>query len=394
MQSNDGVIGIIDSATIEGAAAALSFAAPQRSFPWSWQNLLEVTAALIGAQHFSLAPPLSGLRSVVDRQSLLLEHLAPVVRAPQPSLATRNTAQKRARAWVRRNPQRLRDLRDSLWTKNEPFSDWIDWSVKEALISHAQRFGGLFDPALFKELGAVMELDVREIKDLHRMSSDEAVLMRVRRDYAQQKDSVLLLQAYMLSAVIRGRFHMHVAEIEGQQLLHHQVRDGCLTEAPYSDLRVYCPSNTESFIAQLLCVASYRERNESARQAAWAQAVLKTKDWASTSQRGDLRQKDNPQVALDEAIRIVKSLGIPFRSKMVDEAATVAFTLGVGTLTSVVLGGWEALAAGALAAGGDLRFGITARIPQFLDNQRRLAALAQAHPGSIRRTWSGGLSIR
>lgn len=157
------------------------------------------------------------------------------------------------------------------------------------------------------------------------------------------------MDAYVVSALIRGRYHDYVARKSGQQIMHHPLRRGVLPTARGSH-QEFPVANTERYFASIVLAAAFSQRRK-LRVASWTDSVLSARR-AMDAEELDLRPKEEENVALETAVRVAKQLDIRAHSSVLDRALETTAALGIGALTSFWLEGWVgfAVSAGVIAS--------------------------------------------
>jgi hypothetical protein len=145
--------GTIDLASSYELLSVFDAGEPSDCYEWSWQQAVRITSTLVGTSRVGVAPSpgqagqASG--SIGELMSRLSEARLVAMEEPGPLVLTsglRDTHQ-----WAQRDYGELQSELRRL--KCDPsFQPWLEWNVRGVWSEHAQRLGGLFDPALLSEV--------------------------------------------------------------------------------------------------------------------------------------------------------------------------------------------------------------------------------------------------
>jgi hypothetical protein len=382
------VVGMMDNTCIYEVVEALSSNGPAKCHLWAWKSAVEVTCVIVGSQHLRLAPSPTrdGLPSGQFGQLLL--GLSEFVQTAEAAPAAAKSAKQATKRWLRDHPGRVAETY-RVTARSAEFRAWLDWFTRNVWEEHASRLGGLFDPDFIPQMVPILELPRGDLEKLWHISNDSPAVARLARRQPDTPTFRSLQDAYVVSALIRGKYHDYVARKSGWQIMHHPLRATLLPAWGNRAGQEYPISGTEAYFANIILGSAYshprRNRlnewttNVLAARCAWRAGII------------DLRPKLTDDIALAAAVRAARQLDVPCHSRTLDRALEVAASLGVGGLSSFTLTGWESLA----AAGGTAVIAYLAKdkepsrraISVITRRGGRLQALAKAGPGRIDRLW-------
>jgi len=382
-----GTRGHVDGGTVSGALSLFRFHRPNNAYPWAWQNASEVTALLVSTEHIGLSPEPAPLRPPTDPTGPLIRQLSGVVESRLIHHEISSTCSVQTKRWVRRNLEKIRGSYAQLKTDIAGFGSWLDWVIENSWASHAARKGGVCDRVFLREVALALEVPYGDLLRIQQLSADPVLLRRFCRHHRSSGDFDLMVDAFVVSAIIRGKYYAMVARGSSCQFLCHQSRESIFATAPPSS-NEYGLTNTERYLAALLVSSAFRERRYTARISAWSDGILRSRR-AVAEERIDLRHRRLDDVALEESIRVLKLLDIRTTSKWIDRGVDAGLALGVGVLTSFFLDPLAGFAVGMISAPvlGRIQLGQT--VGALSQTKKRLRNLAVAEGGLLRRNWRG-----
>ncbi len=96
---------------------------------------------------------------------------------------------------------------------------WLEWSVQNAWPEHSRRLDGLVNAEFVAETARVVGGPTSDIEKLAKRSTDPSWLRELTR-HSGSPELALLKDAYLTSALIRGKYHELVAG--KSQLFRHR----------------------------------------------------------------------------------------------------------------------------------------------------------------------------
>lgn len=381
------MLGTVDSASVSQVVELLYFAKPTESYPWAWMTSLEVTSLLIRAPHLKMMPGPGKAGAATGAYGMLTRQLAGILGQEPPNIEGSHAALASTRRWARRNAPKIAGLYRELRSDNRNFGTWLDWSVRTAWPERASRLGGLFDDALTPEIAAILGFSQEYMNVLRRAGTDPVTVQAFARWQPDSDTFRHLVDAYVVSALLRGRFHDYVARRQASQVVHHPFRQSVLSRL-HGSRTEYELENTERYLANIILAAAFAEKRHEARITVWAQNVLLARQGLMDESIA-LFPKRSDVVGLETAIRSAKQIGIRTHPKWLEHALDASVALGVGALSSFYLEGWGSFAAGMVGYGTSLALAGGRRgVQQLAARSRRLRDLAAAGPGRIQPRWT------
>lgn len=370
----------IDSASLHHLVLALRHPKPLEWMPWVWEVLEGVTCALWSQPQFQIAPdpsPHKGARGPFDQ---LLMELSPMYTG----IAAQDAkALKATRQWVNRNPQGVRTRLNEVKAVSS-FTQWLDWYVSFFFGHHSKMHGALFTYELIPQLGRVLDCSTADLEQVHQLSQDNDRVAQWAKDRPNTEDYQLALDAFVLSTLLRGRYHDCAARNLPAHIMHHPMREVMLAKRrPPEEFSL---SNTEQYLTKVVFASALVEPTLEGRLGMWSENVLKVRH-AAIQGRLDLRPKDSDAVALELAIDAVKRADVRCHPRYLELVLDAAMSLGVATLTSFSLTPWYVgppVALGELVMSRKLRVG-QRLAGRFYTTRRRLQDLARSKPGRLER---------
>lgn len=383
--------GQVDTTTVYGALAALSFNSPRESDSWSWNSLLELTGLLIGTDRLRISPVPTTERAPSDHLGSFLEKIqfavgSPLHRAQAP-------VQKRAahltRAWVRRTSARLLQSVHDLDNEDPSFGRWVSWHVDFVWPEHCARLGGFSDSFFEQEVALSLAVDVSDIRDLDRRAENPQELSRMRRLRAGS-DYKLAVDVYVVGALIRGAYYNYLARESSCSFLNHRLRNNYLPAISRRKDHSAIPlTNTHHYLNCLLAMSAFRARTLEQRTAYWSRAVERARKAYSSGQLA-LPETPTENAAIRNAVDAVRRvLRIAMHPTWIEKALSVAADVGSGALAAFLVEPWLGPF---VALGSSLvpKQKLIQRTVSQVDSAARLDLLARTPPGRISRSWLRG----
>ena len=212
----------IDSASLQEIVQF--FREPETSTEWVAGTALNVTLALLGLPHVSIAagPSRGGLAS--GPYGELLNALAAFIpKHSEPSPEASSAAIEATKAWARRKAIQIRTL--PMWQQDNRFAYWLDGSIRNAWVEHAQRNGALFDAIWIPTIAALLQQPKADLWELHKVSQNRSRIAELALQRPDTDEFNRLKNAYALAALLRGYYHYHlVRQCTNAQLMQHPLR--------------------------------------------------------------------------------------------------------------------------------------------------------------------------
>jgi hypothetical protein len=286
------------SSLLSGVVATLCCKTLEQSPALSHLPALEVTTLLLSNPQslirVSEAP--SGFAGFHGLSSQLLDSLGPIVSYKKPGDANAHNAKRRVIQWGRENHSRVREIRD-LIVQTPSFDEWFDWTVRNTWGEQVSTYGELFNRDFLPVIARVLNCPPGDLTHIWTLSRD---LVRVT-DWSKRppgEDAQLATEAYLVAALLRGRYHDDIARAEVRTVLHHPWRERIL---PSRQVTAHItPNNTLRYVALAILKASYQEKSVGGRVALWAENVLAMRR-ALVKQLVDLGHKEHDDIAQEAA---------------------------------------------------------------------------------------------
>lgn len=371
--------GYIDSASFHGVILALRDGKPESWQPWVWDTVHSVTCALWSQPSFSISPdpsPHHGARGEYD-------HLLTEFSVLFSGIAHQDSrALQRTRQWARRNTQKVRLLHQQLGS-NPSFAQWLDWYIDYFWPNHCQMHDGLFTPEFIPVLSRIMDCDEQDLAKVHGHSRNLPQVESWAQHRPNTEDFALVLQAFVLSTLLRGRYHDYAAEHAGVQIYHHPMRQSILT--PKSPTALFTVPNSAWYLTNIILRGALVEKRVPNRVALWAGNILKVRR-AEKVGLIDLRHKDSDAAARQAAFQAARRAGIRLHRRAFESFLEILGCGGVAALSAYALSPWISvpLAIGAHVVSRKLR--VAERVARSIHlTEGRLQDLGTAPPGRVER---------
>jgi hypothetical protein len=235
-----------------------------------------------------------------------MHELSSLVTDSAPEKAWLKTADQRVRSFVGRYHPKIRRAHETL-VGNKDFVEWLDWAIAHAWVWHSAMLEGLFNQDLIPQLALILNCAEGEVRQVWERSCDLRQVERWARTRPPDDEFRLATHAYTLAALLRGRYHDHIAEAAGLHIMHHPFRNVLLPKKPQS--AAFVPTNTERYFTSIILASALAEKRVNGRISVWTQNVIKGR---SAIREGaiDLRQKQSDSLAENLAIDAARRLEI------------------------------------------------------------------------------------
>jgi hypothetical protein len=249
---------------------------------------------------------------------------------------------KKTKRWAHGNTQKLQELLRSFDVSlaahsRTDISRWIDANIKITWPEQIRRLNGLFDREFVPYVANVLGVSPDELEKVRVESADPAVVSRLVKRGSGSDLFGVMLRAYWISALLRGRYHEYTAQASGLQILSHPAREPVLLKTKSAELIHLDASNTERFLANIVLAGAFAEGNHLSRVAVWAENVSKLRN---ARDQINLAQKDREETARDTAIDAAKKFGVRVHSRQLETVLDVGVALSSAALTTWGLAPW------------------------------------------------------
>ncbi len=298
--------GLIDTASVSGVAGAFTYDHFNDWPQWTLQAAVEVTSALCNDYTLQVAPgpgPYYGAHGLTERIMLPLAK-GGLVFNEKISTSKHKEAEEKSRNWVRRNSAKVQRL-----FKDELFPDanlqaWLDRAISHFWVDHSRMLGGLFNPEFITELAHILSCTPKDLNRVWELSCDLRRVADWSSTRPNSEDFEIARNAYVLSALLRGRYHDHIAEQSKRKIMHHPFRRNAFLPRR-KEVAQYSPTNSEVYLTSILLTSAFSENKTDNRIALWTENLIKARSLVSVKAI-DLSHKDNDSIAKDHIISVFK----------------------------------------------------------------------------------------
>lgn len=269
----------LDSASLYGAVAALHKGQPRSWSPWDRYTIAHVTLGLLLHDDLRVhagGKPATGLYGDVLKE---LGNIAtPALDSDAYRAAVGSTSD-----WSVQHAPFLNEALPSA-KSDASFDAWLDWSRREAWLEHVRRLGSLVDQQMWWAVGKVLGFSEASARSLYRACSNtNNVRQWARLGHPPEE----VVDAYTLSALLRGHLNMELASQQSAQYAFHPLRDYVLGAVP--DFRGCAIPGSASALACVLVSSALKQRSSAQSTLRWAENVRKVR---VAVQAGELKFPD------------------------------------------------------------------------------------------------------
>jgi hypothetical protein len=348
-------LGFVDSASTYEIVAACDIGNPKEIYPWAWIVASDVTMGLIFLDHIRLAPSPGHAGKASDLYAELTDALLETnvlgMESP-PDQRSRRRALDVVRKQLAR-PTQLADLRHRIEDLNADevnYRPWLDWIVRsKSWLENSRRLGTLVNPEFSHEIASVLNISRAEVMRLADLSGRRNELERLMRKPGGETFG-LLANAFLASALIRGKYHELVIGNRAQ-LIRHPMR-----ARPTNRGDDFLANKIQAYFASALLAGALTGRSPRSRIKAWVRGVIEARKAVATGQlylKGEtsghapISDDDALQRAVDDAIKLKVAESLDRFYRVLDVALQIGvtgagFILNPPAAAAVSLSWWAA----------------------------------------------------
>ncbi len=337
----------IDSASIWQVLQTLS-RDPSSLTAWDKEVTFNVTCTLLDSPNLKLSPGPGPAKATPSPYDRVMEALgrARAVGLYVPDERTVKGAKKRTTVWASRNVAAAREAYRTT-THDPSFAGWLDWSITCAWEENSQRLGAVFNKEFLPQTAKILDCSAGDLTEVWQMSRDpEAVRLYARRKPGGDEAYLLMCGAYVVSALLRGRYHDYVAGAkvdspDGRQstsIIHHPIRELYLPKLHGAREEEYPLSKTVEYLASIILMGAFEESPDR-RSDTWADNMYKVLTTINDKE-SDLRLKSRDRNSVDCAVEIAHAANIRAHHHLIDAGLRLGWAAGVGVATTFVFTPW------------------------------------------------------
>jgi hypothetical protein len=404
-------LGLIDSASLMNAVEALTLCDNHSEWgDWTKRSVFDVTNGLAFHKYLGIFPGLSQSQSApppysnLYRYDLAIERLGNIddIYVNTSDLASvQKASKKKYKKWVLSNIKEAKNI-INITKENPDFRRWEQRAVRNSFVDHSMRLNGLFNLEMTPELSLILNIDEKDLKTLWVKTKDYNQLRAWSSGKQHDSDFEAARDAYVVSAILRGRYHDAVYNKLDWWKTHHPIRDNVLP--PTSEATGYRISEALCHLNAIIISSAMEEKRSQARIETWAENLITLRNASTSDEIKNLMTSDvEGNKAIDLAIKKAKELRLRVYPKSLSKLLD-----GVVVGVSSVIGGspwyiaihepWLATglsitgtALGAAASYyGLVRTSLGLRFTEKLFlTDKHFYALANLRPGRISWIWGG-----
>ncbi|MGA2121256.1 MAG: hypothetical protein ABSG49_04340 [Methanoregula sp.] len=377
---------IIDSASTYELVSIFREKQPDYTYEWAWQSAIAVTNSIIKFPHLSMAPspsirgeasgPYGQLTNEINKMNGLV-----VQEQSNEHLMKMDIAKKDTIEWADTSTGEIRSAYEAIKIDHS-FQKWLEGCIKHSWTEHTVRLGGLFNYEFIPQISQILNVDENNLKNIWEYSCNPKNLENYR-NYGSD-DLKIIEDAFVISALIRGRYHDKFAQLSDIQILHHPIREPILMKLNGMQKSEFDISNVDRDLSKIIIASAYAEKTQKDRISCYTENVGRART-AALDSNSKLAQKNymsiDEDASFDVAFEIAKELNIRVYGKWVDEVIETCHIMGISFL-GLVLNPFP----GALLTISD--WAVSKKIKpekklQLIFSKRRLRDLALSRSGRI-----------
>lgn len=391
--------GFIDSASLMNATSALACHKSYEEWgEWEWRSITDITEALFIHHLLKIAPgpspsklenPYNELYAFYD---LACKQLGTIIDVTPIDVTIKDSAKREFRNWLFNNVDYTREVITK--TKQEKgYANWERWTIEHAWVDHSYRLNGLFNTEIIYELAFVLDVPLENMRNLWKKTTNLQQVKKWSEGRNLNKNFELARDAFIASAILRGRFHDFVVNKMQWQIMPHPIRQHI--HEPISEGTAYKIPKAVEFLTQIVVNGAMEEKKTEDRIIRWTENIRKIQDNYFQNEIPEILNLElSQEEALDLAINTAKGLHIRVHSRSLEKYLELAIMLGVIFVTGSI-GFWIVsplvpLTAGAVGVGTWMK-GVSKPLGRRAAEALRLTEghlheLAMSKPGCIVRS--------
>jgi hypothetical protein len=298
----------------------------------SWDAALRVTAATVSMPNLRLAPAPSVEDAASGTYDLLGRGLAGILGRSDADANAASVALRETKRWATSEPARecIRGELKLYHGESIFHERWLDEHIRHEWLEHAARLGGLFDHAFLPELACLLDVQESELLKVLKLTQDHSLLNNYIRKRPQDEAFAIMVNAFIASTLLRGRYHDHEANERQAQIMHHDIRQRVLPQLESEERKTVAPNNTERYFANILLAGAFEESKPESRILLWLENVRNAR--IAVLSGYNLSSASSDSVALDKAVDAARKHDIRTHSKTLEMVLQVSASFGLGAL--------------------------------------------------------------
>ncbi len=383
----------VDSASLHELVRLLGEQRLDDRKEWERASVAMVSALLVAAPYITVAPSPTRVHAIqgpFQRLDTGFRDLG-VVKRVSPTVSNERSAFEELLRHPTPKGTTLADCLAELKTDPE-FDHWVS-SAPVGWPEHAIEHDGLFEKEFIPLIADALGVTQAEVIRLQKLSQRVDQLPALAEQRSPGTPGAMIADAYVIGALLRGRYHELVAKLSKWKLTRHPIRAQVGLPAVVSEPHAFKVTDTAAHLGALLVASAFVERRPSARMEVYLQNLERLRRRVRPDPEA-LREFSDAARMEQEVVHIADRAGITTRSRRAGDLLRAGLAAGFGTLTAIILLPWTepaiAVPGGALGGFiGEVALGsvdVGARLETF-DRQERLEALYRAGSGLLRPAW-------
>ncbi len=335
--------GFIDSAFLMNVVSGFTLHDANEEWGnWEWESLTQLTQALIHHHYLKIAPSPSpsslGITEVTydplySYYDLACKKLAGIEENPQIDPTQKNIAKQEFRKWFNNNTDEAINAINEA-KKEEGYNHWEKWTIPHAWVDHSYRLQGLFDIEMIRELSFVLQIPQKNLKKLWKKTADIHQVKMWSKGKNLDNDFDLAKDAFIASAILRGKYHHIIATLEGWDIMPHPMRQHFMI--PFSKGDKYEISWIAEYFSHIIFNSAMTEQKPQDRILHWTKNIQRAQEAYFGKEINELDNLEfNESEGFEQAQITAKKINIKFYSHLLEEQIDAALRSGILLTTGV-----------------------------------------------------------
>lgn len=378
----------IDSASIYELISLFRYPTFQDAYPWAQSSAIEVTSLMISNKSLLMSPSPSQAGIATGDYGLLMYNLSQWIKHKSPNHLIASHAIQKTKRWTRDNSDLITSSIKEMRKDETNFITWLEQSIIYAWGEHSQRLGGLFNFEFIPQISKILDLQTNDLKEVWSLSKSKKIIDDFIKRMPDDDNFKIMQDAYIASALIRGRYHEYVAKESQIQILPHKLRKPVFINLGKNKKHKFRVLNTQRLCAWLIVESAFCEKSIEERINLFTENLDKIRK-ANFQDLIDLRDKPDDITAIKVVKNAAKMSGVRIHKKKIEKIIDLVMAIGIGYLTSFILTEWVGIPVNVLE--NELLENSTwgNKIARNLfDNESNINKLPLFKPGRIESNWN------
>jgi hypothetical protein len=346
----------IDSQTLGEVIRALDTSRPTDWTYWNAQAIVMATSQLISVRDILISPSarlnqseLGPFPGASGSYGTLARMFSSTVKTYTPSMSSVTSAGMSTRRWAERNTEKLKLVLQQV-EGDQSYETWIDHESTKGWETAFRVINGVVDKDFLSPISKVIDVSNSASLRILERSQNPSILSDWCDPRYTGEDKEIAKRMFTIGALIRGRYHDRVAELDERSIIHHPLRAHVLKRIAQSSSVKICETNTVKMLSRILIGSALLEKNQEARVIRWCSNVCSVRDALHFHKDESLPIEDlSDRGAEQRAFEIARRAGVSTTSTHLDSALRLSVSLSSAVGAAFIASPWLSVPVGFVA---------------------------------------------